>query len=136
MNEADWLEVQVEVAAAVGEVGSTAAFVKSIKQSGGDPFDPTYVDAAYSVTAFQSGWSQSEIDGSRIRANDKRFMVAAQTGFLPDDTYRINVGGTLVADGESQSGYVVSGGVQYEIVNIDPFQPDMATVIYYDVQAR
>ncbi len=125
----------------IARFGGSAAFVRTVTTSepGDDPWDVPIardVTSAYPATMVQSKWSKSEIDGERILATDKRFLVSVEglTGFEPTTSDRLVIGGTVSVDGSTDSGYAVTGGKSYVIKNVDPLQPDLNTVLYYDVQ--
>lgn len=83
-----------------------------------DPGEPTYTDYAADICVL--GFAKRDIDGTRIKATDKRILVAARgLEIEPATDHRL----------------VDAAGTSYEVVSVDPLSPAGAPVFYW-IQAR
>ena len=93
-----------------------------------DPFDTVrtnpIVDVDVPAYAAEIGYEQGERDGTLVRADDRRFLVAGLT----------STGAILPAPSPAVDKLFV-GGVALEIVSTKPVEPGMLAVIY-EVQCR
>lgn len=118
-------DIAREVAAALrevaGEVGD-GEFLVTLKTPTGGSATP-WGGVAPSVTeqeipAMVSSYPASMIDGTLIRATDKRVMIAAENGGVPTTAATLEI-----------------SGVNHEIVSVDTLSPS-GVALYYIVQAR
>jgi hypothetical protein len=72
----------------------------------------------YAVTVVVSDYDVTEIDGTLVQRGDKQIIMggAEQAPTLNDK--------------------ITSGGVEYEIIAVNPIAPDGATVVAYFMQVR
>lgn len=101
--------------------GQAGAIRRSVT-TGGQSWNPgsgSTVTTDYPCTLVLLDYSAREIDGSLIRATDKRVLIAKADLMIEP----------LQSDG------LVIGGKAYSIMNVSPLSPG-GTVVLYEVQAR
>lgn len=100
-----------------GQVGA----IRRTVTTGGDPWNPgsgTTETTNYPATLVMLDYEAREVDGSLIRATDKKVLVSADVSVEPAESDQLVVGGTAL-----------------EIVSVKPLSP-AGTVVLYEVQAR
>ena len=107
----------LEVGRAVGAGEYTVTYIVPTDQPVSPWSAPGNAPDEYDVRAMVSDYRPAMIDGTRIRREDKRFMVSA-VDYAPNVSWRIR-----------------SEGVEYAIVNIRRVGPS-GVALYYDIQAR
>lgn len=118
----DYAEAQsdAEELIAYFAAGTTGAIRRTVVS--GVPWDPgsqTTTVTDYPCVLVQTNYSDREIDGSLIKATDRRVYVS---------TDGLSITPTV-------SDKIVVGGVPLEIVRVIPLEP-AATVICWEIQAR
>lgn len=86
---------------------------------GGTPYSPVLGPVDYACTAAVMKFSTNEVDGTRIRADDLKVMVAAA--------------GLAITPGTADK--LVLGSDVYSIVNAMPLKP-ADVVVYHQLQCR
>ena len=87
------------------------SFVKS-----GVDYDPIIIETTTAIKLLQSRFTTNDIDGTLIRADDKKFLIGSLVPITKDMNIR-------------------DGSITYSIVNIEEVKPG-PTVILYKIQAR
>lgn len=73
----DWDAIRNEISSALSEIGVGAFIVKKGKQTGAEN-RPSFVESRYhQCTVIYSKWSYHHIDGSLIRASDKKITLSS-----------------------------------------------------------
>jgi hypothetical protein len=107
----------LEVGQAVGAGEYTVTLIEPSEQPD-SPWDtPADEPEEHDVRAMVSDYRPAMIDGTRIRREDKRFMISA-VEHAPNVSWRIR-----------------SESVEYAIINIRRVGPS-GVALYYDIQAR
>lgn len=121
----DYTTIRQKAAAQIRSKGKAVTLVAP----GADVFDPATgkttpgVPTSYVTKAVELGYEIKDRDGTRVQANDRRFLLAALTdaGVVipkPSTAMRLTVGGASLA-----------------IVQVDPLEPG-ETALLYEVQCR
>lgn len=107
-----------EVAAEVGD----GTFLVTLRVVTGEPVNPWDTDTSasqnFEVPAMVSDYPRDMIDGTLIRATDKRVLIAAENGTVP-----------------TTSMIAVISGVEHTIVSVDELAPS-GVALYYECQCR
>jgi hypothetical protein len=113
-------EVLTALASLASEVGDGAFDVSIIRTTSApaNPWDAPGVTATFAVTAYVSNYAKNLVDGTLIKAGDRRVMIAADNGTVPTTTDRLRI-----------------GGVDHIIVSVEDYAPQGVS-LYYVVQAR
>ena len=98
----------------INEYGRTINIV-SVVYSGTD-YDPTITKTNTPVKAVQSFFLSNEIDGTNIKATDKKYLIAGNV--------------TLTTDMK-----ILDGGIEHSIINVLSVKPG-DTLVLSKVQAR
>ena len=98
----------------INEYGRTINIV-SVVYSGTD-YDPTITKTNTPVKAVQSFFLSNEIDGTNIKANDKKYLIAGDV--------------TVTTDMK-----ILDGGIEHSIINVLSVKPG-DTLVLSKVQAR
>lgn len=115
----DFLELATEM---IGEEGRIVYLVE--RSNTGSSFDPSYTETETPVKALQTDFSMSEVDGTMVRSDDKKFLI---DGIVPiGNAMRIRDKGSDSPDSDIED---------YSIVYINQLKPGN-TVILYEVYAR
>ncbi len=118
--------IAAEVASALGEVakevGAGSFTVTLIRVAADEPTTPwgapaTGVPQEFTLPAMLDNWKKNEIDGTLIRATDKKVMVSA-IGEVPTVADRLNI-----------------GAVEHAIIDVIPKAPG-GVPLYYIIQCR
>lgn len=113
----DWNAVRAEVAAAVGDVGHSATLIRKGPMVGPEWAQTPGPDQRIPVKLLGDVIALGLIDGSTIRAGDRREMMAAEgTEPTPDDHIEI-------------------AGVKYAIIRAEPYAPG-GVALFYDLIMR
>lgn len=83
----------------------------------GDGFDPTLIPTDSTVKAVQVGFKQGDIDGSRVKSTDKRFVIA-YPGFMITKEMQFIDGDTVF--------YVPNGGQ-----GVKEIKPGDTPIVYF-----
>ena len=111
----DYAGVAQEVLAGLTEAGADGWIVKFTEIPGTGPMgDPVQTSTWHPVKVVWSQWSADEIDGTLIRANDRKALVSA-TGVRPEVSDQISM-----ADGQQGD----------EIVSVREIAPAGQAVLY------
>lgn len=85
----------------------------------GRAYDPVIVTTDYSCRIAEDSYEFEQIDGTRIRAADRRFYLSTE--------------GLAIEPAESDQ--LVIGGVVHEVVKVAPLSPG-DVVVFWEIQAR
>lgn len=99
----------------IEQYGRQISLVEKVKT--GTSYNPIISERLYPIYVVQSEYKSSDIDGSLIQANDKRFLVYSETVIPKTDMQ--------ILDNEKK----------YSIVNVKETKPGN-TNIFYEIQAR
>ena len=113
----DWTAIAAEVAGAVGDVGHAATLLRR-----GIPTGPEYAqtpgpDRRIPVKLLGDTLALGLIDGSTIKASDRREMMAAE-GTTPGAGDRLQIGTTI-----------------YAVIRAEPYAPG-GVALFYDLILR
>lgn len=86
---------------------------------GGSAWDPTQTETNYTLTGAVLNFNKRDVDGTLIKATDKRVIVSTD-------------GMTVTLDAAHK---LTIGGVKHSIVNVRELNPG-GTVVYVEAQAR
>lgn len=114
----DYAEAAADAVAMVAEFGATGAIRRTTNS--GDAWNPTQTTTDYDAVMAIVEYTNRDIDGTRIRATDRRVLVST-SGLSITPTTADKV---ITADGDGLS-----------IVNVNIVKP-ATTVVLYDIQAR
>lgn len=102
---------------AIAKYGQTAQ-LRRVTTSG-TPYAPTVTNADHACKVLVETYSDADIDGTRIKAGDKRVLIST-AGLTVEPT---------------SSDKLVIGGVVHQIIRCEPLSPG-GTVVMWTVQAR
>jgi hypothetical protein len=117
MTAIDYDEIRAEAEIAIAEAGQTAQIRRMMRS--GSSYDPITTPADYDCLVVEVGYTIRQIDGTRIKAGDKRLFVSTA--------------GLTIAPTEQNQ--IIIGGVAHEIVRVAPLSP-AGTVVFWEIQAR
>jgi hypothetical protein len=109
---------QARAEKAIAKSGASA-IIRRPGPDTGDPWNPTQGSATdYPIKVLFTDYAQSERDGTLVKQTDKRAYVSTEGGITP-----------------TTSDDLVSEGVVYEIVSVNPLRPATVTLLF-EVQVR
>jgi hypothetical protein len=113
-------EVTIALASLASEVGDGAFDVAIIRASGtpAQPWEPPTASTTIPVVANVQMYSRNLVDGTLIKAGDRRVMIAADNGAIPTTTDRLRI-----------------AGVDHSIVSVEDYAPQGVS-LYFICQAR
>jgi hypothetical protein len=113
-------EVTAALASLANEVGDGAFDVSIIRTTGSpaQPWEAPTGTTTLPVVANVQMYSRNLVDGTLIKAGDRRVMIAADNGAIPTTTDRLRI-----------------AGVDHSIVSVEDYAPQGVS-LYYIVQAR
>lgn len=117
MSAIDYAEIRAEAEIAIAEAGQTAHIRRATRS--GPAYDPITTTTDHDCLVVEVGYTIRQIDGTRIRAGDKRLFVST-------------AGLTIEPTEQDQ---IIMGGVPHEIVRVSPLSP-AGTVVFFEIQAR
>jgi hypothetical protein len=117
MSAIDYAEIRAEAEIAIAEAGQVAQIRRTSRS--GPSYDPITATADHDCLLVEVGYTIQQIDGTRIRAGDKRLFVSTA--------------GLSIAPTESDA--LIIGGVAHEIVRVSPLSP-AGTIVFWELQAR
>jgi hypothetical protein len=101
-----------------------AGFAAVLRKPGvttGDAWDPTPgTPVPYPVVLVETAFDERLIDGSRVKAEDRRFLMSV---------------GALVVEPTNADTLVLPDGTELDIVRVQPLRPGGVTLLW-DLQAR
>ena len=121
----DYVGVRKRAAATIAKNGKTVTFRLSTP-GGFDPATGIITNPSVADTqakAVEMNYSQSELDGTNVQTNDRRFLVAG----LKVDNSILSQPSTIMK--------LMVGTTTMSIINVIPLEPGDVAVIY-EVQAR
>jgi hypothetical protein len=113
----DYLPAQASALRLIDKFGQAGAIVRDVPGSGPewDPGEP--VPTAHTCTMAVFKFDNRDIDGTLIKANDKKVFIAAK-GLSPTTTDKLMI-----------------GGVPHTVVRVISINP-AGTSVYFEIQAR
>ena len=113
----NWPAIAADVTAALAEVGFAATLIRA-NTGPATPWDTTPVVAGtlVQVTVVRDDWTQRQVDGTLIRADDQWFIMDASAEPREDDRMTVQ-------------------GVALRVVRSKPLNPG-GVALMYEVQAR
>jgi hypothetical protein len=115
----DYQRLQNRADDLITRYGSPGYLRQAGVETGDDPWNKTPGEPRdYPCRVLVINYEDSEVDGTRVRREDKRALISA--GDLPDVT---------------QANSLQAGGLWYEIIRLLPLRPASVTVIY-EAQVR
>ncbi len=117
MSRFDYSGVQSTAERLVRRFGQDATLTRVTQ--GGEPYDPVTSETEFACQAAVTTYSQSLVDGTRIRADDRQIYLSTE-----DLTITPTTADTLTV-----------GGVELSIISVRPLNPG-GTVVFYEIQAR
>ena len=113
----DYARAQATAARLIANFGQTASLIQ--RTATGPSYDPTIVETSHNCTLVVLDYEQSKIDGTLIKATDRRVFLSTEgLTVSPDTQDKLTIGGTV-----------------YSIVAIMPLSP-AGTVVLWEIQAR
>ena len=98
----------------IAKFGRTIFIVSTVKT--GSAYNPIISENTKAIKAIQKNYKNSEIDGSLIQSDDKRFLIYS-------------------TDAISTENKILDDGIKYSIVNVRTVMPGDTNIIY-EIQAR